>query len=368
MASLGSELLEHTDAIVHRWYETWRGSTHPHGQVGEAALKDKLTLQLRVIGRQLEEIGEAERLGELWKIAERLDPEARVEQDVPIEDVVQEYRIVVDTVRQWISERDIAVPFGEYSYFSAAIFELIAESVRRYARHQSERVRRERAEYLAAVMHQLRTPASVLSMAVDLIDRGSREAIDGVAVRLRRNVRRISVLVESILRLERYEPWEMPVEPDQIRPAQLVDEIMSDHEIEALRKGLRFEARVDRSLQMTIDPNLFVDALGNLVHNAVKYTPSGFVILEAEEKRDHVVFAVRDSGPGIAPQRLRSLFKETQPGSAGGAGIGLRVAQHAAHAQGGRIDVQSEPGRGSVFSLKLPRVVGPLEPSDDELS
>jgi two-component system, OmpR family, sensor histidine kinase SenX3 len=372
VTSLGQELVGNADAIVQRWYDTWRESSHPHDDVAEAALKDKLPQQLRLIGEQLEELGRvdasAEKTDEMWRISGRLDPEERVEQDVPIEDVVQQYRIVVDTVRTWIEERGIDVPFLEYSYFYSAIFELAAESVRRYARHEAQRIREDRAAYLAGVMHQLRTPVSVLATGVEVLDRAGREALAATVPRLRRNVRRINVLVESILRLERYEPGDIPVHPESIRPAHLIDEIISDYEAEALRKGLRFEAHVDRSLHMTVDPNLLMDSLGNLVHNAVRYTRHGYVIIDAEEHRNHVVFCVRDSGPGMSPQKLRSLFRDTQPGSAGGAGIGLRVAQHAAHAQGGTIDVRSETGRGSVFTLRLPRVAASDEPHPHDVS
>jgi two-component system sensor histidine kinase SenX3 len=165
------------------------------------------------------------------------------------------------------------------------------------------------------------------------------------------------VLVDGVLRLERYQTWEVPVHPEEVHPAQLIDGIVSDYEAQAARKGLRFEAHVNRSLRMTVDPDLFTDALGNLVQNAVKYTTRGFVIIEAKEEGQAVVFRVRDSGPGITPDRQQELFTHAQQGSLGGAGIGLQIAQHAAQAQGGAVGVTSEIGKGTVFTLRLPRVV-----------
>jgi two-component system sensor histidine kinase SenX3 len=206
-------------------------------------------------------------------------------------------------------------------------------------------------------MHQLRTPLSALSLQVELLGRNEQRTDVEVINKLRRNVRRVRVLVDGILRLERFQTWEVPVRPEEVHPAQLVDGIVSDHEVEASRKGLRFEAHVNRSLRMTLDSDLFLDALGNLVSNAVKYTLRGVVIVDAEEEADSVVFSVRDSGPGIAAEKQQELFKHAQPGSVGGAGIGLQIAQHAAQAQGGSLAVQSELGKGSVFSLRLPRAV-----------
>jgi signal transduction histidine kinase len=210
-------------------------------------------------------------------------------------------------------------------------------------------------------MHQLRTPLAALSTQVELLAREERRPDPAALHRLRRNVRRIRVLVDGILRLERYRTWEVPVRPEQVYPARLVDEIVSDHEAEAARKQLRFEAHVDRSVQVSVDPDLFSDALGNLVQNAVKYTDRGFVIIDAAEQDDHLEFRVRDSGPGLSPEKQRVLFKHAQPGGLGGAGIGLQIAHHAARAQGGEVEVQSEPGKGSVFCLRLPRVVAARE-------
>lgn len=177
MGSFAELLLTRHDELVQRWYEAWRKSRHPHPEVAEAALKNSLASQLVLIGEQLRDLGSAEQPHGMWKVSERLEPEKRISEDIPIEEVVQEYRLVVDTVRDRVEESRIEVPFHEYSYFYDAIFELTAESVRRYARRQADLVRAARGEYLAALMHQLRTPLSTLTMAVDVLGRGgSRSA------------------------------------------------------------------------------------------------------------------------------------------------------------------------------------------------
>jgi signal transduction histidine kinase len=357
MTSLGSELIHHTDKLVQRWYEAWRSTPRARPELSESALKDKLANQLQVIGKQLLELTQAENPGEMWRITDRLDPEHRVAEDVPIEEVVQGYGIAVDVVRDWIEERRIEVPFREYSYFYTSIFELVAESVRRYAAYREELVRRDRARYLARVMHQLRTPLSALYLRVERLDHVEHKPDASSIEQLTRNVQRIRVLAESILRLERYRPSEVPLRPEELRPAQLVDDILSDYEADTARKGLRVEAHVDHALRMIIDPELFIDALGNLVQNAVKFTDVGFVSVEAEPQAAHVVFRVRDSGRGMSDEEQGMLFHRSLPGRAGGAGIGLTIAKHAAEAQGGEIHVQSEPGKGSLFSLVLPRSV-----------
>jgi signal transduction histidine kinase len=357
MGNLGDELLSNEAVIIERWYATWRASAHPHPSVDEAALKDQLPDQLRLIGEQLQKLATAESPGELWKVVERLDPEKRIGEDIPIEEVVREYELLIRVVRDWIQERNVQVSFEEYSYFYQAILELVGESVRRYAKHQADLIANARAEYLAGLMHQLRTPLSALLMQVELLARTGLAPDATVLARLQRNIGRIKCLVDNVLRLERFQPSEMPVHPEPVHPAHIIDELMSDLEQEAARKNLRFEDHVNRSLRMMVDTALFIDTLGNLLQNAIKYTHTGYVIVEAEERPEQVIFRVRDSGPGIDPDKLRNLFVLPQTSSEGGAGIGLQIAKHAAEAQGGSVKVKSELGKGSTFSFCLPRHV-----------
>ncbi len=132
---------------------------------------------------------------------------------------------------------------------------------------------------------------------------------------------------------------------------------MADYAHDAVRKGLRLDVLANHSTSMQVDPDLLVDALGNLIQNAIKYTERGFVRVSMEEQPDAVVFRVEDSGPGISPERQRELFKTVQPGQQGGVGLGLNIAHRATTAQGGTLECQSEVGGGSTFVLRLPRMV-----------
>jgi hypothetical protein len=132
-------------------------------------LKDYLPAQLRLIGEQLRNLSTAEKPEVIWKLVERLNPELGIVQNIPIEEVVQEYCILVEVVRNWIEERTIDVPFSEYSYFYRAIFELTAESGRRYSIQQANIVSGERAKYPASLAHQMRGPLSSFSVLIDQV-------------------------------------------------------------------------------------------------------------------------------------------------------------------------------------------------------
>jgi two-component system, OmpR family, sensor histidine kinase SenX3 len=357
-SSLGKLLCGHTGELVNRWYARWRREGPASPELTEAALKDHLEVQLQAIGEALlEENSSRSPPRELWQRHGRLDPEQRALDAVLIEEVVREYAFVIEEIRGWLNERGEQVSFEDYSFFSLAIFELTAESVRRYAKFQAERVAHIRSEYVAGIAHQLRTPVSTLKLSVQQLERGQGTLGPRTLERLHRTVRRLGRLVDGILRLERFKPEELPVHPELLAPAQLIEQIIADYEHDASNKGLKLDVRVSQSARMQVDHDLLVDALGNLIQNAIKYTEKGFVRVTLEEQEDAVVFKVEDSGPGISPERQRELFRPVQPGQPGGVGLGLSIAFRAAMAQGGTLELESEPGQGSTFLLRLPWAV-----------
>ncbi len=134
---------------------------------------------------------------------------------------------------------------------------------------------------------------------------------------------------------------------------ELVEKVVSEVEFEALRKALRLEVMVDRSVWMNIAPDLFWDALSNLVHNAIKFTDQGFVRVDMEQAENAVIFSVRDSGPGLTSEQLGDLFTKPYASSQSGMGIGLTIVHRAAAALGGTVGAASEPGAGAVFGLRF---------------
>ena len=357
MASLSDELIYSAEEIAQKCYQAWMQSPHPPKDGNEDLLRKSLTAHLQFIGEQLKNLSSAEQTGEMWKLIDRLDPEFLVGH-MPIEDVVQEYSTVLDVVRNWIEERSIDVPFLEYSYFYRALLELTAESVRRYSIEQASIIAGERAKYLASLAHQMRGPLSSLTVLVDQVKSSSGHQINEKIVQISdRSLKRLVALIENVLKLERFKPEEIAVRPQVVRPADIVRNVLADNQHDAAAKGLRLENAIDSSLQMQIDPELFLDAVGNLIQNAVKYTQSGFVRVEGHEELDGVVFKIIDSGPGLSAGRKKNLFQTLQPGEAGGVGIGLVIVNRAVTAQGGSLGVDSNAGKGSTFWFRLPRVI-----------
>lgn len=367
MASLSDELINCSEQIVKRWYEAWDRSPHPHRDVSEKLLTSSLAAQFRLIGEQLKNLRTAEAPEQMWKLVTRLDPELRIAQRIPIEEVVQEYSIAVGVVRSWIEERGIDVAFAEYSYFYRALFELTAEAVRRYSAEQANIVSGERARYLASLAHQMRGPLSSFSVLIDQVRRSASAGTpvnETVAQISERNLKRLVSLIDNVLKLERFKPEELTVRPQAVCPAQIIQEVMSDNSHDAEAKGLHLVNAVDPSLKMQIDSDLFHDAISNLVQNAVKYTTAGSVRVESRDQHCGIIFEVIDSGSGVSAAQESTLFRTVQPGEGGGVGIGLLIVHRAVTAQGGTVGVKSKQGGGSIFWFCLPRVVRASEVTD----
>jgi two-component system sensor histidine kinase BaeS len=154
--------------------------------------------------------------------------------------------------------------------------------------------------------------------------------------------------------------------PLDVRDGDLRDPVravVEAHAEQAEQRGVSLSFEVPTSpIMLPFDRERIVQLLNNLVANALKFTPSGGeVVVDAQDVGDAAVVEVRDSGPGISPDELPHIFDRFFRGTnvgearASGSGLGLAITRSLAEMHGGRIDVTSAPGRGSIFSVRLPR-------------
>jgi len=142
--------------------------------------------------------------------------------------------------------------------------------------------------------------------------------------------------------------------------ADLLDSVSSMAEPIAAQKGLSFELEKPLHLTFETDPMKLRQVLLNLISNAVKYTDEGKVSLGSHSADDHVHFYVRDTGVGVHEQHLEKIFEpfwqveQTTTRRSGGTGLGLAVTRQFVDLLGGKISVESELGKGSVFQVSLP--------------
>jgi signal transduction histidine kinase len=178
-------------------------------------------------------------------------------------------------------------------------------------------------------------------------------------------INRMTELVDALLTLARADEGIAPLhrEPTDLRA--IVEETRETGELLAEQAGVRIAmVTPPEPVVIAVDAERVRQLLLNLLTNAVKYTPSGGnVSVELTHENGSVTLAVRDSGVGIAPGDLPHIFDRfwradsarTRTGGRPGAGLGLAISKWIAEAHGGRIDVTSRPGRGTTFTVTLPR-------------
>ncbi len=229
------------------------------------------------------------------------------------------------------------------------------------ARRDLERLR----ESLTRTMvHDLRNPLTVIHGALDLIGLQAGEALPAPARRAldlsQAGTRRMLALVDGILELRSLESGRVPLARAPAALRDLAEEAVALQTPLAAAKGQHLQVEVEDALpRVEVDRVLVGRVLQNLVGNAVKFTPEGGSVRVAacpDGASGAVRVSVSDDGPGIAPELQERLFQEFVTGSVReqGNGLGLAFCRLAVEAHGGRIWVESEPGRGSTFWFTLP--------------
>jgi two-component system phosphate regulon sensor histidine kinase PhoR len=227
---------------------------------------------------------------------------------------------------------------------------------------QFERVAAMRRDFVANVSHELRTPLTVVSGFVenlqdmpDLNQDSARRALHLMA----EQTRRMDNLVADLLTLSQLENEQSPLHEEAVDMRELLNDVY--HEGEVLSGGqhpLRMEVA---SVDLLGSRDELRSAFSNLLSNAIRYTPpGGAILLRWFERADQLVFAVQDSGIGIAPQHIPRLTERfyrvdrSRSRETGGTGLGLAIVKHIAMRHQATLEVLSEEGKGSTFALVFP--------------
>jgi len=227
---------------------------------------------------------------------------------------------------------------------------------------QAERLDAMRRDFVANVSHELRTPLTVVNGFLEtLLD--AQPPLDEMRQRhlqlMHEQATRMNRLVEDLLMLSRLEAEETPLADDDVDMPALVAEL--EAEARALSGGRHEIVCIADAMHVRGSRDELRSAFGNLVSNAIRYTPSGGrIALAWHAQDDGVLFEVKDSGIGIAPEHLPRLTERfyrvdrSRSRETGGTGLGLAIVKHVLMRHQGRLLVESEVGRGSTFRVWLP--------------
>ena len=241
------------------------------------------------------------------------------------------------------------------------------------ARDAADEANRTKSGFLANMSHELRTPLNAIIGVTEMLQEDARDLKRDDQIepldRVMRAARHLLALINDILDLSKIEAGRMELHVESFSVTQTIDDVVKTVETLAAKNANRVVTDCSPALGlMHADQMRVRQALLNLLSNANKFTERGTVTINARQQdvngQSWITIAVTDSGIGMTAEQMGKLFQEfSQADSSttrkyGGTGLGLAISRRFCQIMGGDISVESEPGRGSTFTIRLPRIAG----------
>jgi len=269
---------------------------------------------------------------------------------------------MVPTILWKIINGAILILFGIFGYL---LIQGVLKEIER--RTELERISQAKSEFLSITSHQLRTPLSAIKGYLSMIAEGIYGEIPERLKKPLKNVylsnERLIKLVNDLLDISRIEAGKMEMKFERTNLEELINEVVSELEIEAKKKGLylKFEKPKEKLPQILIDKEKIRQVILNIVDNAIKYTKEGGATIRLKRVGNSLQIAVSDTGIGMTKEEIAKLFESFSRGAGGrkswveGAGLGLYISKKLIDLHQGKIWAESEGrGKGSTFFVELP--------------
>lgn len=235
---------------------------------------------------------------------------------------------------------------------------------------ERDRMEQARRDLIAWASHDLRTPLASLRLVVDAMidnvadDESTRQRYLKTA---QLEINNLNGLISDLFELSQLDTGHIDLKIERTSLSDLLSDTLSALRTLAEQRGVKLEGHVDNSIDpVEIDPEKIQRVLYNLLVNAIRHTPSGGEIhVSAARKDDSIIVKIRDTGEGIPPEDLPRIFDRFYRGEQArtrdlsgqrGAGLGLAIARGLVEAHGGMISVESVVGKGTTFTIILPRI------------
>jgi len=240
---------------------------------------------------------------------------------------------------------------------------MAVQNERLYA--EAQQANRAKDDFFAAVTHELRTPMTAIMGWARLLKSHSLEesevveAVDAITDSARLQAQ----LVDDLLDISRISTGKLSLKLEPLRIKPLLEQTIGSSQPAAESKGLRLHVKVDEDGVIEADAVRMRQIIGNLLSNAMKFTPRGGLIeVSSHTAGSSATITVRDTGRGIEPSLLPHIFerfRQATSAEAGGLGLGLTIVKHLVEIHGGEIHAESEgAGKGAVFIVRFPLMTG----------
>lgn len=233
------------------------------------------------------------------------------------------------------------------------------------AKRKADEASEAKSEFLSLMSHELRTPLqSIIGYTEVVLEELSHTGEDSHLADLNRvitNSERLLKLINNVLDLAKAEAGQVKLDLTPVKLSELADEAVSNIKPLATKKGLSVQLDIqDGDYLPVADPEKILQIMINLLGNAVKFTQTGSISLLAHHHKDVIEIKVKDTGPGISDDQLDKIFEafhqseQPRQKKIEGTGLGLAIAKQFVELMHGRINVKSELGKGSEFSIRIP--------------
>jgi two-component system, OmpR family, phosphate regulon sensor histidine kinase PhoR len=303
-------------------------------------------------------------------IAERIDEASpkihgleRLNSGFDIREVVAEYNVLRACIHDLATAHQFALQGHPFRILNRIFDRSIGIALETYAVNQARAVQNKREEYLAFVVHDLRTPLSAISLATRVLEKKlPLQGYTADSVQMIKSLQRSVLQLESIVRkvleenthLEAIEGVELQLRAFDVWP--LIEALNEELHPVAEAAGVVLMNAVPDELVVYADASAFKRVFQNLLANAIKHAPNGKVIISARQDVESIEFSVIDNGSGIASDAIESIFEkgETDSEDSAVAGLGLAIVKQLVLAHNGRVRVESVVGQGSSFFVEIP--------------
>ncbi|GAA1727953.1 sensor histidine kinase [Microcella frigidaquae] len=235
-------------------------------------------------------------------------------------------------------------------------------------RTESYRLDAVRRDFVANISHELKTPIGAIGLLGEALGHAADDPVQvrRFAEQLSKESARLASLTQEIIELSRLQAKDALLHPDVVELDQVVAAAIDQNRVLADSRRVALVGGGQKGLRVWGDEAMLITAVHNLVHNAVQYSPSPSRVGIGVTATDDVIeIAVTDQGIGIPEDELDRVFErffrvdQARSRTTGGTGLGLSIVKHVVQNHGGDVRVWSQPGRGSTFTIRLPRVLEP---------
>jgi signal transduction histidine kinase len=230
------------------------------------------------------------------------------------------------------------------------------------------RVNQQRKQMTADIAHDLRTPLTVIAGYVESMQDGVLQPTPERLALIYTEIERLQNLVGDLKMLSQVDAGELPLRPREMSPGSLLERVAAPFQHRAEQQGITLRAAVEAGLpEIQVDEDRMVQVFGNLINNAIRYTPEGGEILLKASKaastgNGQVILSVEDNGEGIVAEELPYIFDrfhradKSRHADSGESGLGLAIVKALVEAHGGTVKAESQYGRGTKIQISLPGI------------